>query len=145
MLDTDICIYTIKRKPLQVLHRLETMERGSLAMSAITFAELMNGANKSFQVTANVRRLNELSKIVAVLPFDEKAAVVYGDVRSRLEKGGKPIGAHDMLIAAHALSLDLILVTNNEKEFSRVRGLNVENWGKISEQHSSEKDFDADG
>lgn len=133
MLDTDICIYTIKRKPLQVLHRLESMARGSLAMSAITFAELMNGAKKSLHVAANVRRLNELSKIVAVHPFDEKAAVAYGDVRSRLEKTGKTIGANDMLIAAHALSLELILVTNNEKEFSRVRGLRIENWVKASD------------
>lgn len=71
-----------------------------------------------------------LSKIVAILPFDEEAAEIYGDVRSELEKEGKPIGANDMLIAAHALSLDLILVTNNEKEFSRVRGLKSENWVK---------------
>jgi tRNA(fMet)-specific endonuclease VapC len=130
MLDTDACIYTIKRKPLQVLHRLETMALGSLSMSAITFAELMNGAKKSLQVEANLKRLHELSKIVAVFPFDEEAAEIYGDVRSELEKEGKPIGANDMLIAAHALSLDLILVTNNDREFGRVRGLKIENWVK---------------
>jgi len=130
MLDTDTCIYTIKRKPPQVLHRLENMALGSLAMSAITFAELMNGAKKSLQVEANLKRLNELSKIIAVLPFDEKAAEIYGDVRSELEKAGTPIGANDMLIAAHSLSLDLILVTNNEREFVRVQGLKVENWVK---------------
>lgn len=128
MLDTDTCIYTIKRKPMQVLHRLETMSLGSLAMSAITFAELTNGAKKSLQVEANLKRLHELSKIVAIFPFDEKAFEIYGDVRSELEKEGKPIGANDMLIAAHALSLGLILATNTEREFGRIRGLKIENW-----------------
>ena len=108
MLDTDICIYIIKRKPVSVLKRLESLQPGRLAMSVITFAELMNGAKKS----------------------DKQAAVCYGDVRSSLEKRGKMIGGNDLLIAAHALSLGWTLVTNNEREFGRVEGLKVENWTK---------------
>lgn len=128
MLDTDICIYIIKRKPLRVLKRLELMQPDQLSMSAITFAELMNGAKKSQRVEANVSRLNALGEILEICSFDQQAAVAYGDVRSSLEKRGEVIGAHDLLIAAHALSLDRILVTNNEREFKRVEGLKVDNW-----------------
>ena len=128
MLDTDICIYIIKRKPKSALKRLESLQPGQLAMSAITFAELMNGAKKSKQVEANVSKLNELGELIQILPFDQKAAIFYGDVRSTLEKNGNIIGSNDLLIAAHALSLDCILVSNNEKEFKRVDGLRIENW-----------------
>ena len=128
MLDTDICIYIIKRKPLRVLNRLELIQPDELSMSAITFAELMNGAKKSQRVEANVSRLNALGEILEICSFDQQAAVAYGDVRSSLEKRGEVIGAHDLLIAAHALSLDRILVTNNEREFKRVEGLKVDNW-----------------
>ncbi len=128
MLDTDICIYIVKRKPLRVLKRLELMQPDQLSMSAITFAELMNGAKKSQRVEANVSRLNALGEILEICSFDQQAAVAYGDVRSSLEKRGEVIGAHDLLIAAHALSLDRILVTNNEREFKRVEGLKVDNW-----------------
>jgi tRNA(fMet)-specific endonuclease VapC len=127
-LDTDICIYIIKRKPLRVLKRLELIQPDQLSMSAITFAELMNGAKKSQRVEANVSRLNALGEILEICSFDQQAAVAYGDVRSSLEKRGEVIGAHDLLIAAHALSLDRILVTNNEREFKRVEGLKVDNW-----------------
>ncbi len=128
MLDTDICIYIIKRKPLHVLKRLELIQPNQLSMSAITLAELMNGAKKSQRVEANVSRLNALGEVLEICSFDQQAAVVYGDVRSSLEKRGEVIGAHDLLIAAHALSLDRILVTNNEREFKRVEGLKVDNW-----------------
>ena len=128
MLDTDICIYIITRKPPNVLKHLESIEPGQISMSAITFAELINGAKKSQQVEANVSRLTALAEIVEICSFDQHAAVVYGDVRSRLEKLGEVIGPHDMLIAAHALSLDRTLVTNNKREFSRVEGLKLENW-----------------
>ncbi len=128
MLDTDICIYIIKRKPKSALKRLESLQPGQLAMSAITFAELMNGAKKSKQVEANVSILNELGELIQILSFDQKAAIFYGDVRSTLEKKGNIIGSNDLLIAAHALSLDCILVSNNEKEFKRVNGLRIENW-----------------
>ena len=128
MLDTDICIYIIKRKPLHVLKRLELIQPDQLSMSAITFAELMNGAKKSQRLEANISRLNALGEILEICSFDQQAAVAYGDVRSSLEKRGEVIGPHDLLIAAHALSLDRILVTNNEREFKRVEGLKVENW-----------------
>ncbi len=128
MLDTDICIYIIKRKPLRVLKRLEMTQPDQLSMSAITFAELMNGAKKSQRVEANVSRLNALGEILEICSFDQQAAVAYGDVRSSLEKRGEVIGPHDLLIAAHALSLDRTLVTNNEREFKRVEGLKVDNW-----------------
>jgi len=126
MLDTDICIYIIKRKPKSALRRLESLRPGELAMSAITFAELMNGAKKSQQVEANVAKLNELAELIEIRPFDQKSAIFYGDVRSTLEKKGNIIGSNDLLIAAHALSLDWILVTNNEKEFKRVDGLRID-------------------
>jgi len=130
MLDTDICIYIIKRKPVSVLKRLESLQPGRLAMSVITFAELMNGAKKSQHVEANLTKLNALSELIEIRPFDKQAAVCYGDVRSSLEKRGKMIGGNDLLIAAHALSLGWTLVTNNEREFGRVEGLKVENWTK---------------
>jgi len=95
MLDTDICIYIIKRKPRSALNRLERLQPGQLAMSAITFAELMNGAKKSKQVDANVAKLNELGEMIQILPFDQKAAIYYGDVRSTLEKKGNIIGGND--------------------------------------------------
>jgi len=130
MLDTDICIYIIKRKPASVLKRLESLKPGQLAMSAITFAELMNGAKKSQHVEANLERLNALGELLDIRPFDKQAAVCYGDVRSSLEKRGETIGGNDLLIAAHALSLGWTLVTNNEREFSRVEGLKIDNWAE---------------
>jgi tRNA(fMet)-specific endonuclease VapC len=128
MLDTDICIYTIKRKPASVLSHLERRQPGTVVMSVITFAELINGAKKSHYVEDNVRRLNALSELIEVLTFDKKAAMVYGDVRSDLEKRGLVIGSNDLFIVAHAMSLGLTLVTNNQREFSRVNGLKIENW-----------------
>ena len=128
MLDTDICIYTIKHKPISVLERLEKVQPGMVVMSVITFAELIKGAKKSQHVEANLRRLNALSELIDVLPFDKDAAMAYGDVRSDLEKRGLIIGGNDLFIAAHALSLNLTLVTNNQREFSRVNGLKIENW-----------------
>lgn len=128
MLDTDICIYVIKRKPVSVLEHLELLQPGQLALSVITFAELMNGAKKSQHVEQNVARLNALNEFLEILPFDKQAAIAYGDIRSSLEKQGRVIGSNDLLIAAHALSLDCILVTNNQREFNRVDGLEIENW-----------------
>lgn len=130
MLDTDICIYIIKRKPEGVLKYFQRLQAGELSMSAITFAELMNGAKKSHRIEDNIAKLNELAELLEIKPFDKKAAVAYGDIRSALEKKGMIIGSNDLLIAAHALSLGWILVTNNEKEFSRVDGLKIENWTK---------------
>jgi tRNA(fMet)-specific endonuclease VapC len=128
MLDTDICIYIIKQKPESVLNHFNKLKVGELFISSITFAELMNGAKKSSRIEPNISKLNELADLLVVSPFDKEAAIVYGDVRSALEKKGIIIGGNDLLIAAHALSLDLILVTNNVKEFSRIDGLKIENW-----------------
>jgi len=128
MLDTDICIYIIKHKPMNVLSRFKEIQSGQISMSSITFAELINGARKSQHIEKNIAKLNELGEIIEILPFDKRAAVFYGDVRSKLERRGEIIGSNDLLIAAHALSLGLTLVTNNEKEFQRVDGLKIENW-----------------
>jgi tRNA(fMet)-specific endonuclease VapC len=133
MLDTDICTYTIKRKPSQVLKRLETLQPGMVLMSSITFAELMNGAKKSNFAEDNIRRLEALSEIIEVIPFDKDAAIAYGKIRSDLEKRGMIIGGNDLLIAAHAISRDLVLVTNNTREFSCVSGLKLENWAAESD------------
>ena len=130
MLDTDICIYIIKQKPRRVLKKLQKLKEDELAVSVITYAELMNGAKKSQRVKANIKKLEELAELLTVQPFDIKAAIAYSDVRSNLEKKGMIIGSNDMLIAAHALSLGWVLVTNNEQEFKRVKGLKVENWVK---------------
>lgn len=97
-------------------------------MSVITFAELMHGALKSQAVTTNLEKLRHLQRIIPALDFDASAAEAYGKIRSALEKQGQPIGGNDFLIAAHALSREMILVTNNEREFSRVNGLLIENW-----------------
>lgn len=130
MLDTDICIYIIKKKPENVLKHFHRLQHGDLSMSVITYAELMNGAKKSSMVEHNIKRLNELAELMEIKPFDKNAAILYGDIRSTLEKKGMIIGGNDLLIAAHAISLDLILVTNNEKKFSRVDNLKIENWAK---------------
>jgi len=90
----------------------------------------MNGAKKSQHVEANLAKLNALGELLDIRPFDKQAAVSYGDVRSALEKKGETIGGNDLLIAAHALSLGWTLVTNNEREFSRVEGLKMENWAE---------------
>lgn len=128
MLDTDICIYIIKQKPKNVLDHFERLQQGDICISAIAFAELVNGAKKSQRIEENMARLNELAELLVIAPFDQEAAIAYGDVRSALEKKGNIIGGNDLLIASHALILDCILVTNNEKEFSRVDGLKIENW-----------------
>ena len=127
MLDTDICIYTIKQKPRKVLERLTATVARNVCMSAITYAELMNGALKSREVEGNLKKLHRLSEVLDVVPFDATAAESYGRVRCSLEQRGQPIGSLDMLIADHALAIEAILVTNNEREFRRVDGLNIEN------------------
>jgi len=128
MLDTDICIYIIKHRPAWVAERFRQVRSEDLSLSAISYAELINGARKSARVEANIAKLMALAETLRVLPFDIDAATVYGTVRSRLERQGQVIGANDLLIAAHALQQGLILVTNNVREFRRVQGLRIENW-----------------
>ena len=128
LLDTNICIYIAKQKPALVQARLERLQPGDVGMSVITHAELMYGAWKSQKAASNLAKLAQLRFAIPVEPLDPDAARHYGRLRAELEKKGSPIGAYDLLIAAHALSRGLTLVTNNVREFSRVAGLRVENW-----------------
>jgi len=130
LLDTNICIYIAKRRPPCVLSRLERLRPGDVGMSSVTYLELVYGAWKSQQAAANLARLEELRGIIPVQPLDVGAARDYARIRTDLEKRGSPIGAYDLLIAAHALSLGLILVTNNVREFARIHGLRLENWAE---------------
>jgi tRNA(fMet)-specific endonuclease VapC len=128
LLDTNICVYVIKRRPPEVLQRFTTYIVGDLGVSAVTAAELWYGAAKSKRPAQNQQALEQFLLPLTIAPFDDAAARTYGLVRSALEQKGTPIGALDTLIAAHALSLGIPLVTNNVLEFARVSGLTVENW-----------------
>jgi tRNA(fMet)-specific endonuclease VapC len=128
MLDTNICIYIIKKKPIQVIHTLQKKKIGDICISTITLAELQYGVEKSMNKVKNQFALTEFLAPVEILNFDDKAARHFGSIRAHLEKIGKIIGPFDLQIAAHALSEDLILVTNNMKEFKRVPDLKIENW-----------------
>jgi tRNA(fMet)-specific endonuclease VapC len=130
LLDTNICIYIAKQKPHSVLARLQQLKPGDVGMSIITFLELVYGAWKSQHREANLMRIEGLERLIPVLPLDASAAGRYGQVRTELERKGSPIGAYDLLIAAHALTLGLALVTNNVREFRRVQNLMVENWAE---------------
>lgn len=128
LLDTDICIYIIKRKPANVFARFNELALGAVGISTITLAELEYGAAKSSQPERNKYALAHFLLPLEIVVFDDRAANEYGGIRSALEREGKPIGPLDTLIAAHAKSLGLTLVTNNEREFRRVKDLNLENW-----------------
>jgi tRNA(fMet)-specific endonuclease VapC len=130
LLDTNICIYIRQNKPEQVLRRFRRLQPGEAAVSVITFGELLYGAAKSAQRTAALERLRELIRLLPALPLPENAAEKYGAIRAELESKGEMIGNNDLWIAAHALAAKLTLVTNNEKEFRRVRGLKVQNWAE---------------
>jgi len=128
MLDTNICIYIIKKRPMQVIDRLRTQNISDVMISIITAAELEYGIQKSSNPQANKIALAGFMAPFEIPPFDSFASKHYGRIRYQLEKKGNPIGGMDMLIAAHAISLDATLVTNNIKEFSRVADLKLENW-----------------
>lgn len=128
LLDTNICIYLIKRKPPEVLQRFLQLQPGSVFISSVTTSELYYGAQKSQRVQTNLEALNNFLLPFRIVDYDESASFLYGELRADLEKRGQPIGLLDMMIAAHALSLDVPLVTNNTKEFERVKGLKLENW-----------------
>lgn len=128
LLDTNICIYIAKQQPLKVLHHFEKLNVGEVGMSIITYGELLYGVEKSHPVKANRAVVEHLSRLIFPLPLPYKAGEHYGVIRSKLEKQGKMIGNNDLWIASHALAENLILVTNNTKEFSRVPHLKVENW-----------------
>ena len=128
LLDTNICIYIRRKKPEEVLRRFRTLKAGEAALSVITFGELVYGAEKSAQRTMALELLRELARVLPVMGMPETAAEAYGAIRAELERKGQMIGNNDLWIAAHAKAAGLTLVTNNEREFRRVRGLKVENW-----------------
>lgn len=128
LLDTNICIYIRQERPEKVLRRFRKLHAGEAVLSVITYGELFYDASKSAQRVAALERLNELIRLLPALPLPETAAETYGTIRAQLEARGEMIGNNDLWIAAHALASRLTLVTNNEKEFRRVRGLRVQNW-----------------
>ncbi len=128
LLDTNICIYLIKKRPPSVLNRFGALPAGTIAISSITVGELEFGVQKSQYPSQNQQALEQFLLPLVILGFDHEAARTYGKIRAFLENRGKTIGALDMLIAAHALSKGLPLATNNVREFSRVPGLKVLNW-----------------
>ena len=128
LLDTNIVIYVLKRRPLEVLATFNA-NASRMAISSITLAELLHGAEKSSRVTENLSVIEDFCSRLQVLPYDAKAAQHYGAIRAALEKLGTPIGVNDLHIAGHARGAGLILVTNNVSEFARVPALETENWG----------------
>jgi len=132
LLDTNICIYIIKRKPAVVLKHVVSKQPGEIAISTITLAELEYGVARSRYPDRNRVALLEFALPFTILDFDQAAAAEYGRIRSLLESRGMPMGPMDLLLAAQATAHDLTIVTNNEKEFTRAEGLRVENWTKQS-------------
>ena len=130
MLDTNICIYAIKHKPENVFRKLQAVDPRDVCVSSVTYAELVHGVEKSAAVERNRVALYMLLANIEILDFDVDAADCYGKIRADLEKKGTPIGLLDMMIAGHAQSLGYTVVTNNVKEFSRVRNLKIENWAE---------------
>jgi tRNA(fMet)-specific endonuclease VapC len=128
LLDTNICIYIRQERPEEVLRRFRKLRPGEAALSVITYGELFYGAAKSAQRVAALARLRELIHWLPALPLPEAAAEAYGTARAELAAKGEMIGNNDLWIASHAMAADLTLVTNNEKEFRRVRGLKLQNW-----------------
>jgi tRNA(fMet)-specific endonuclease VapC len=128
LLDTCICIFLIRRKLPCVRSRFELHVLGSIGISSVTESELRHGAEKSSDPMGNHRQLDHLLLVLPVLSYDTRCVAYYGKIRARLERVGTPIGSMDLMIAAHAQSLGLTLVTNNTREFSRVPGLTLEDW-----------------
>ena len=128
LLDTNICIYIIKQQPATVLKRFLEYQVGDIGISSITLSELRYGVAKSTHREKNAKALDEFIIPLEVVSFDEEAARIYGDIRATLEKAGTPIGSMDMLIAAHAVALEIPLVTNNTREFVHIPTLNIIDW-----------------
>jgi tRNA(fMet)-specific endonuclease VapC len=128
LIDTNICIYVMNAHPPEVVKKFREIGVGNICISSITVSELHYGVCRSKQIQKNKKRLEEFLIPFEIISYAESASNYYGKIRSYLEKQGAVIGPLDMLIAAHALSEDLTLITNNEKEFKRVKSLKVENW-----------------
>ena len=130
MLDTNTCIYIIKRKPVDIIDRFRKIQISQVSISSITLSELEYGVIKSSKPEQNQLALTQFVAPMEILSYGDEAAQYYAELRVYLEKQGTPIGSLDMLIAAHALSAGCILVTNNVKEFDRVPNLKIDNWIK---------------
>lgn len=130
MIDTNICIYAIKHKPEKVIQKLRETDPDDICVSSVTYAELVHGVEKSAAVEKNRLALSMLLANIEIKDFGVDAANCYGKIRAALERKGTPIGPLDMMIAGHAQSLELTVVTNNMKEFSRVNNLKIENWAE---------------
>lgn len=130
LLDTNICIYIRQERPEAVLRRFRRLRLGEAGLSVITYGELFYGAERSAHRTVAMERLRELLAWLPALPLPEAAGEVYGTIRAELAQRGAMIGNNDLWIAAHGIASGLILVTNNEKEFRRVRGLKLQNWAE---------------
>ncbi|MDF1828109.1 MAG: type II toxin-antitoxin system VapC family toxin [Legionellaceae bacterium] len=128
LLDTNICIYIMKQKPKSVLDKFEQLSVGMVGMSAITYGELFYGAQKSNNSRKAKHMIHQICDYIPPLPLSLKVSELYAELRANLEKQGNTIGNHDLWIAAHALELGTTLVTNNEKEFARIKQLKLENW-----------------
>jgi tRNA(fMet)-specific endonuclease VapC len=128
LLDTNVCIYIRQKRPEEVLRRFRKLRPGEAVLSVITYGELIYGAAKSEQRVAALARLRELVNLLPAASLPETAAEAYGAIRAELESKGEMIGNNDLWIAAHAVAAGLTLVTNNGKEFRRVRGLKMQNW-----------------
>lgn len=120
----------MNKRPTGIIHKFKLFDVGEIGVSTITISELQYGVSKSKNRKLNKQRIEEFLSPLEILPYDEIAATIYGDIRVQLEKRGEPIGPLDLLIAAHALSRNLVLISNNEKEFERVKNLKVEDWVK---------------
>lgn len=127
LLDTNIAIYVIRTRPAAVRERFLQHQR-RLCLSTVSLMELVYGAEKSSQPERNLRVLEGFAQRLEVLPYDAAAAMHTGQIRAELARAGTPIGPYDQMIAGHARSLGLVVVTNNTREFDRVAGLRVENW-----------------
>ncbi|MCH9644362.1 MAG: type II toxin-antitoxin system VapC family toxin [Gammaproteobacteria bacterium] len=131
LIDTNTCIYITKKTPQSVYEKFNGLKIGELAMSMITYAELLYGVEKSQHKVKNTEILESLTHYIPVLPLSTEVASYYASIRAQLSKKGKPIGNNDLWIAAHARALDITLITNNSKEFSRVEKLDIEDWCTI--------------
>ncbi len=130
LLDTNVCIYIRQKRPEDVLRRFRELQPGEAAVSLITFGELIYGAIKRGRLESDREKWLELVHLLPVMPLPPEAAEKYGAIRADLERKGQLIGNNDLWIAAHAVAAGLTLVTNNEKEFRRVRGLRIQNWAR---------------
>lgn len=128
LLDTNICIHIRRRRPAEVLARFQRLNAGEAVLSVVTYGELLYGAEKSQRRAEAIRLLEELITLIPVAALPPEAGAAYGAIRAALESKGEVIGNNDLWIAAHARASGLVLVTSNEREFKRIRGLKVENW-----------------